>query len=190
MGLPLPELPPIKLIWMVAIDTLAISIVSYTVTISMALIFAKKQNYEVRPNQELLAMVGLDLHWSFGKNQLTWNFYPFFSGIIKYRWRYVCMCSECNISVTIADSGTNGRSFANCIGCFCISDCDHPFMDCAIFWSFAKGIYYTHLIYFCTIKLIRNIRFSIGFIAVRIIRHYCCCFKRNVHTGGAIDPVP
>lgn len=57
MGLPLPELPPVKLIWLVAIDSIAIAIVSYTVTISMALIFAKKQNYEVRPNQELLAMV-------------------------------------------------------------------------------------------------------------------------------------
>lgn len=42
---------------MVAVDSIAIAIVSYTVTISMALIFAKKQNYEVRPNQELLAMV-------------------------------------------------------------------------------------------------------------------------------------
>lgn len=59
MGLPLPELPPVKLIWLVAIDSIAIAIVSYTVTISMALIFAKKQNYEVRPNQELLAMVSL-----------------------------------------------------------------------------------------------------------------------------------
>lgn len=57
MGLPLPELPPIQLILMVAVDSIAIAIVSYTVTISMALIFAKKQNYEVDPNQELLAMV-------------------------------------------------------------------------------------------------------------------------------------
>lgn len=57
MGLPLPELPPIELLWIVAVDSIAIAIVSYTVTISMALIFAKKQNYEVRPNQELLAMV-------------------------------------------------------------------------------------------------------------------------------------
>lgn len=57
MGLPLPELPPVKLLWLVAVDSIAIAIVSYTVTISMALIFAKKQNYEVRPNQELLAMV-------------------------------------------------------------------------------------------------------------------------------------
>lgn len=57
MGLPLPEMPPVRLLWLVAFDSIAIAIVSYTVTISMALIFAKKQNYEVFPNQELLAMV-------------------------------------------------------------------------------------------------------------------------------------
>lgn len=57
LGLPLPELPPIRLLGLVAIDSIAIAIVSYTVTISMALIFAKKRNYEVRANQELLAMV-------------------------------------------------------------------------------------------------------------------------------------
>lgn len=51
------EMPPIRLLWLVAVDSIAIAIVSYTVTISMALIFAKKQNYEVNPNQELLAMV-------------------------------------------------------------------------------------------------------------------------------------
>lgn len=57
MGLPMPELPPPQLLWLVAVDSIAISIVSYTVTISMAMIFAKKHSYEVRPNQELLAMV-------------------------------------------------------------------------------------------------------------------------------------
>lgn len=56
LGLPAPEFPPPRLLWLVTIDTIAISIVSYTVTISMALIFAKKRNYDVRPNQELLAM--------------------------------------------------------------------------------------------------------------------------------------
>lgn len=56
LGLPYPEFPPPRLLWLVAVDSIAISIVSYTVTISMALIFAKKRNYDVRPNQELLAM--------------------------------------------------------------------------------------------------------------------------------------
>lgn len=57
LGLPMPEMPPLKLLWLVAVDSIAIAIVSYSVTISMAMIFAKKRNYEVRPNQELLAMV-------------------------------------------------------------------------------------------------------------------------------------
>lgn len=39
------------------VDSLLIAIVSYTITISMALIFAQKKNYEVDANQELLAMV-------------------------------------------------------------------------------------------------------------------------------------
>lgn len=65
MGLPLPEFPPVDLLWLVAVDSIAIAIVSYTVTISMALIFAKKQNYEVRPNQELLALVIVALSSTF-----------------------------------------------------------------------------------------------------------------------------
>lgn len=56
LGIPTPELPPVSLVGSVAVDALAISLVSYSVTISMAMILSKKQNYRVRPNQELLAM--------------------------------------------------------------------------------------------------------------------------------------
>lgn len=38
-------------------DSIAITMVSYTITISMALIFAQKLNYKINSNQELLAMV-------------------------------------------------------------------------------------------------------------------------------------
>lgn len=38
-------------------DSFAIAFVSYSVTVSMALIFAQKQKYEIDFNQELLAMV-------------------------------------------------------------------------------------------------------------------------------------
>lgn len=57
IGLPPPVMPPVKLLWLVAVDAIAISIVSYSVTISMAMIFAKKQSYEVKANQEMLALV-------------------------------------------------------------------------------------------------------------------------------------
>lgn len=56
-SIPLPELPPLDLIPKIAFDSFTITIVSYTVTMSMALIFASKEKYEVDGNQELLAMV-------------------------------------------------------------------------------------------------------------------------------------
>lgn len=56
IGFPVPTAPPVALVGAVALDALSITIVSYSVTMSMAKILAKKHNYEVRPNQELLAM--------------------------------------------------------------------------------------------------------------------------------------
>lgn len=55
----LPQLtaPPFGLLWDVALDGLTIAIVSYTVSMSMALIFAQRLNYKVNANQELLAQV-------------------------------------------------------------------------------------------------------------------------------------
>lgn len=57
--LPEPEVPSLELLPLVAIDSIAITMVSYTITISMALIFAQKLNYKIDSNQELLAMVRL-----------------------------------------------------------------------------------------------------------------------------------
>lgn len=55
-GLPQPSVPPFALLRLVAMDAVAIAIVSYSIVMSMALIFAKKHGYSVRANQELLAM--------------------------------------------------------------------------------------------------------------------------------------
>ncbi|XP_017492727.1 PREDICTED: solute carrier family 26 member 10-like, partial [Rhagoletis zephyria] len=55
-GLPMPELPRLDLIPMVAVDSIAIAIVSFSVVMSMGLTFAKKHSYEVRANQELFAL--------------------------------------------------------------------------------------------------------------------------------------
>lgn len=55
--LPLPTPPPFELLKDVALDGLTISIVAYTVALSMALIFAQKNSYKVDANQELLAQV-------------------------------------------------------------------------------------------------------------------------------------
>lgn len=54
-GFPEPKLPPLWLIPQVLVDGLVIAIVAFSVNISMASIFARKCNYEVDANQELLA---------------------------------------------------------------------------------------------------------------------------------------
>ncbi|XP_055378529.1 prestin isoform X2 [Condylostylus longicornis] len=56
VGLPEPFFPPLKLINKLWIDAIAISIVSFSVVISMGLLFAKKHAYEIKPNQELVAL--------------------------------------------------------------------------------------------------------------------------------------
>ncbi|CAO1408164.1 unnamed protein product [Diamesa hyperborea] len=55
-GLPIPTMPPFELLRLVAVDSIAVTIVSYSIVMSMALIFARKLQYEVKANQELLAM--------------------------------------------------------------------------------------------------------------------------------------
>ncbi|KAI4455182.1 sulfate transporter [Holotrichia oblita] len=55
-GLPPPALPAFSLMPHIIVDCLIITIVSYTITISMAFIFAQKAHYEVDANQELLAL--------------------------------------------------------------------------------------------------------------------------------------
>lgn len=55
-GLPEPTPPPFELLPAVAIDSFVISIVAYTVSFSMAKIFAKRQKYNVDATQELYAL--------------------------------------------------------------------------------------------------------------------------------------
>lgn len=64
-GLPVPKMPPLALLRLVAVDSIAVTIVSYSIVMSMALIFARKEQYEVRANQELLAMGLANLVGSF-----------------------------------------------------------------------------------------------------------------------------
>lgn len=56
-GFPIPTLPDLNILNNLLIDSFTIAMVSYTVSVSMALIFAQKLNYEIDFNQELLAMV-------------------------------------------------------------------------------------------------------------------------------------
>lgn len=60
VGLPEFQPPPFSLLKSVFVDSIAIAIVSYSVGMSLALMFAKKSRYEINANQELLALVLLN----------------------------------------------------------------------------------------------------------------------------------
>ncbi|XP_011160302.2 solute carrier family 26 member 10 isoform X2 [Solenopsis invicta] len=55
VGLPVPSVPPLSLIPNILVDCFVITMVAYTISMSMALIFAQKEGYEVDSNQELMA---------------------------------------------------------------------------------------------------------------------------------------
>lgn len=57
LRLPYPTLPAFSLFPKIVMDSLTITMVAYTIAMSMALIFAQKHNYEVDSNQELFAQV-------------------------------------------------------------------------------------------------------------------------------------
>nr|XP_022906818.1 solute carrier family 26 member 6-like [Onthophagus taurus] len=54
-GLPFPMAPPFSLMNEIMLDSFIIAVVSYTINLSMGMIFAQKLGYEVDANQELLA---------------------------------------------------------------------------------------------------------------------------------------
>ncbi|KAJ3640581.1 hypothetical protein Zmor_027137 [Zophobas morio] len=64
-GLPVPSVPPLSLVTSVLLDGFTIAVVSYSITLSMGLIFAQRLNYEVDPNQELLAQGAGNIFGSF-----------------------------------------------------------------------------------------------------------------------------
>lgn len=75
--LPDPALPSFTLLPDVLLDAFVITMVSYTITMSMALIFAQKLHYEVDSNQELLAQVSLQLQ-RFSTDFFNWSLYTHF----------------------------------------------------------------------------------------------------------------
>lgn len=64
-GFPAFELPDLNLAKELIVDGFVISMVSYTISVSMALIFAQKLSYEINFNQELLAMGASNVFGSF-----------------------------------------------------------------------------------------------------------------------------
>ncbi|XP_055599343.1 solute carrier family 26 member 10-like [Uranotaenia lowii] len=64
-GFPTPNMPDSTLFKAILLDCFPIAMVAYAVSVSMGLIFAQKQNYEIDFNQELLAMGASNIFGSF-----------------------------------------------------------------------------------------------------------------------------
>ena len=66
-GIPAPKVPPLSatLVKDFAEETVVVSLIGYVVSVSIALTFANKLSYSVRPNQELLALGIANLFASF-----------------------------------------------------------------------------------------------------------------------------
>lgn len=111
-GLPVPQMPPLELLEIVAVDSIAVCIVSYSVMMSMALIFAKKDNYLVRANQELLA------------TGLANTFSSFFS----------CIPLSCSLSRSVIQHKTGGKTqVASVVSALLILICELNF------WSICEA---------------------------------------------------
>ncbi|XP_053684078.1 solute carrier family 26 member 6 [Sabethes cyaneus] len=88
IGLPEPEMPPVSLLKLVAVDAIAITIVSYSIVMSMGLIFAQKEGYEIRANQELIAM---------GTTNIVGSFFS-------------CVPTACSLSRSLIQHQTGGKT--------------------------------------------------------------------------------
>ncbi|KAI3380208.1 hypothetical protein SNEBB_003457 [Seison nebaliae] len=64
-GLPSPAFPPLQYFSDVFSDAITIAVIAYAVSYSLAAIFAKKHNYLVDPNQELIAYGSSNMFGSF-----------------------------------------------------------------------------------------------------------------------------
>ncbi|EEC09289.1 sulfate/bicarbonate/oxalate exchanger SAT-1, putative, partial [Ixodes scapularis] len=64
-GLPVPEVPRVDLMVRLILDGFVIAIVSFTIALSMAKLFAKRHRYQIDPNQELNALGAANVITSF-----------------------------------------------------------------------------------------------------------------------------
>ncbi|XP_071810309.1 prestin-like [Asterias amurensis] len=64
-GLPLPSLPVFSYMESMIMDAIVIAIVTFSVSVSVSYIFAKKNNYEIDANQELVALGSMSVVGSF-----------------------------------------------------------------------------------------------------------------------------
>ncbi|XP_052889395.1 pendrin-like [Anopheles moucheti] len=82
-GLPAPKLPNFDIIPEILMESITVAIVGYTVSVSLGIIFAKKEHYEIGFNQELLALGAGNVFGSF------FSCYPFAASLSRAAIQYL-----------------------------------------------------------------------------------------------------
>lgn len=138
-GFPDPHMSDVSIWRDLLFDSFAIAFVSYSVTVSMALIFAQKEKYEIDFNQELLAMViwrGSDLNNFCDAKKKTFSI---FTGSRQHSRFILLVPSVLSVIIPLADSAFSWRQDSACIAHilhasrFCVA------VDWAVFWGSSKG---------------------------------------------------
>ncbi|XP_018303628.1 solute carrier family 26 member 10 isoform X2 [Mycetomoellerius zeteki] len=199
-GLPKPEVPSFELLPLVLIDSIAITMVSYTITVSMALIFAQKLSYEIDSNQELLAM---------GFSNVMGSFFS-------------CMPISASLSRSLIQQTVGGRtqiaSIVSCLLLLIILLWIGPFFEllprCVLasiivvalkgmfqqinqlvkFWKLSKIDAVIWIITFLVVTLINidigllaGLLVSLVMILLQVIRPYTCLLGHIPHTDLYLD---
>ncbi|XP_053674671.1 prestin-like [Anopheles nili] len=82
-GLPAPKLPNFDILSEIFVESITVAVVGYTVSVSLGIIFAKKENYEIGFNQELLALGAGNLFGSF------FSCFPFAASLSRAAIQYL-----------------------------------------------------------------------------------------------------
>ncbi|EAA07140.4 AGAP010344-PA, partial [Anopheles gambiae str. PEST] len=82
-GLPAPKLPNFDILPEILTESITVAVVGYTVSVSLGIIFAKKENYEIGFNQELLALGAGNVFGSF------FSCYPFAASLSRAAIQYL-----------------------------------------------------------------------------------------------------
>ncbi|XP_032674737.1 solute carrier family 26 member 10 isoform X2 [Odontomachus brunneus] len=199
-GLPKPEVPSVELLPLVAVDSIAITIVSYTITVSMALIFAQKLSYEIDSNQEFLAM---------GFSNVVGSFFS-------------CMPISASLSRSLIQQAVGGRtqiaSVVSCLLLLVILLWIGPFFEllprCVLasiivvalkgmfvqakelvkFWKLSKSDASIWIVTFLIVTLINidigllaGLLMSLTIILLQTIRSYTCLLGHIPHTDLYLD---
>ncbi|XP_052860903.1 pendrin-like [Anopheles cruzii] len=82
-GLPAPKLPNFNILPDIVVESITVAVVAYAVHVSLGIIFAKKENYEIGFNQELLALGAGNLFASF------FSCFPFAASLSRAAIQYL-----------------------------------------------------------------------------------------------------